>query len=520
MFITSPEANYRNKETGRVRYTSLLGYKKDISRICMIRRSLYFHSILVFLLLLPIGLGFAGSGYLRVISAMGLIYFFIRSILDIKWSTTIFLFLFFLLPETWAFEFGPSLPLITLRRMFYVSLLISYLLRIKKLKNQGQFQNSFRFSAYFLILSYAISTIFSVDLKSSLFGLLSLVIEQMFLMLIIFKVFCDKSLAKLGLTAILISLLILCFFANVQLLSKTNHFTDVSLGSVSPRVYWSLYEQSERLGQYGRVQSLFPHPMSFGGFLAMCFPIIVGFLLTEKKILMRLWLSLFLVLCVEGVLISLARSSVITLVSGIIVMLILMFINDRTDMAIYIIFLTISLFIVVLLYEPSRQMLYSSLKFWEQPDYIEGSSLNGRISLVKNSIYYIKFKPLIGYGTAAGANFIMSINFAPEIFGGIENFWVRVILDNGIIGLLAMILFLLHGLMMLWKANSTNRNRDESYLSAAGISSFISFLVFATATGTLGLFNFVFILLPLIIRYCYDKKRINKIQSEFSGQEC
>ena len=79
--------------------------KKNNAEAHRLRKSLMLHSVAVFLLLLPLGLGLAGSSYLRGVALIGLLYFFFRSIVDMKWSVTIYLLLFFLLPDTWACVF-------------------------------------------------------------------------------------------------------------------------------------------------------------------------------------------------------------------------------------------------------------------------------------------------------------------------------------------------------------------------------------------------------------------------------
>ena len=147
-------------------FPAVLITKKNNAEAHRLRKSILLHSVVVFLLLLPLGLGLVSSDYLRAIALIGLLYFFFRSVVDVKWSVTIYLLLFFLLPDTWAFDFGSFLPLITLRRMLLLILLLSFVLNYRKFSSRDRFPKSFRFAIGLLIFSYTISAMLSVDFSS------------------------------------------------------------------------------------------------------------------------------------------------------------------------------------------------------------------------------------------------------------------------------------------------------------------------------------------------------------------
>ncbi len=466
-----------------------------------LRKSLFLHSAAVLLLLLPIGLGFAGSDYLRGIALAGLLYFMFRSIADVKWSVTIYLLLFCLLPETWAFDFGSFLPLITLNRMFLMILLLSFVLNYRKFKSKERFPKAFRFAIGLLIFSYTMSTILSVNFQSSLFGLFHLIIEQILLMFIIFKVLRGQEQAKNGLIALCIAALILCIFANVEYISGANYFTQATLSESSLRVDWATYEGALRLGKEGRIHSLCTHPMTFGGVLAMVFPIVVAFSLLSKNLLNRLSFLIIAFLCVEGVFLSLARSPVMALFVGIVVMLIFMNREGKIKRGVSILFISIVLLLVVFsLYEPARNLFYYSVKFWEEPMDMGGSTLDSRTTMLKTGLYYSIQRPLFGTGVGTGIQMVRSWVFNPRLVYGLENFWIGRLLETGWIGLFSLSFFLLQVLLLLYRGNKFSKGRSENILAISGLASLAVFLVFATATGEIGTFDLIFILFPLIFR--------------------
>jgi len=466
-----------------------------------LRKSLLWHSIVVFLLLLPIGLGLASSNYLRGIALIGLLYFFFRSVVDVKWSITIYLLLFFLLPATWAFDFGSFLPLITLRRMFLLILLLSFVLNYNRFRYKDRLPKSFYFAIGLLIFSYTISTIFSVDFRISLFRLFHLIIEQIFFMFIIYRVLHTKKMATNGLIALCLASLILCIFGNIEYISNNNYFTQVSLSESSLRVYWSTYEETQRLGMSGRIHSLSTHPMTFGGFLAIVFPVVIAFILLSRDLHNKLLFFIIAFLCVEGIFFSLARSPVMALLGGILIMLIFMFKERWIKKSIFILFIIIICLVGIFsIYEPAQNLILYSAKFWEQPIGLGGSTLDVRIKMLKNSLAYSMQRPLFGTGIATGMQMVNYGVFNRRLVGALEIFWIGRLLETGWIGLLSLLFFLSQVLLMLWKANKFSKNRPENILAASGIASFVAFLIFATATGEMSTFKLIFILFPLLIR--------------------
>jgi len=465
------------------------------------RESLFLHAAAVFLLLLPLELGLVGNDYLRGIALIGLLYFFFRSVVDVKWSVTIYLLLFFLLPDTWAFDLGSFLPLITLRRMLLLILLLSFVLNYRKFRSRDRFPKSFRFAIGLLIFSYSMSTILSIDFRTSFFSLLHLIVEQILLIFIIYRVLHDRELAKNGLKALCLAALILCIFGNIEYISNVNYFTQVSLSESSLRVYWDTYEGLQRLGISGRIHSLCIHPMTFGGFLAIIFPVAIAFTLLSSNLLNRLSFLIIAFLCVEGVFLSLARSPVMALLAGIFIMLIFMVREGKIKRGISILSIGIAFLIGIFsLYEPARTLFLSSVKPWEQPMGITGSTLEFRVMQLKNGLAYSTQRPLFGTGVGTGMQMVRYGLFDPRLVGCLEIFWIGRLLETGWIGLLLLLFFLSQVLSLLWKTNKFSKSRPENILAASGIASFVAFLIFATATGEMATFSLIFILLPLIIQ--------------------
>jgi len=304
-----------------------------------------------------------------------------------------------------------------------------------------------------------------------------------------------------GLIALCLASLILCIFGNIEYVSNVNYFTQVSLSESSLRVYWTTYEETQRLGISGRIHSLSNHPMTFGGFLAIVFPVIIAFILLSRDPQNKLLFFIIAFLCVEGIFFSLARSPVMALLGGILIMLIFIFKERWIKKSIFILLIIIICLVGIFsTYEPAQNLILYSVKFWEQPIGLGGSSFDVRIKMLKNTLDYSTQKPFFGTGFGTGTPMVKSGVFNPGLVGQLEMLWIRALLETGWIGLLSLFLFLLQVLLILWKSFNFSRGRPENILAASGVSSFVAFLIFATATSDMGTFSLIFVLLPLIIR--------------------
>lgn len=489
------------------------GFSKNIifKKASRLKNSIFIHSALIFIALLPLAIGVTGDIYLKAISIAGILYFFLRSMLNIKWGILIFLLLFFLLPDTWAIDLGPSLPLITLRRVFFLMLLFVFIIRYRKFKNKNNFPQFFLLSIGLLVLSYSLSTIFSSDFRISGFRLFHLVIEQILLMFIIFKVLQHHYLAKSGIIALCMAALILGMFGNYEYITKENNFTQAKISSAPVRVDWATYEnKDQRLGITGRIHSLCAHPMTFGGFLALMFPMAVAFFIIHKLLSYRILFFAIAFVCFEGAFFSLARSSLIALFFGIIIFLLLSFRIKMKFVITILLGLSILVTSVLLFYKPSQKLIISSITPWKQNPDLAGSSLELRIKQLNNTLAYSAKRPVFGYGPGTGWIDRTQI-FELKLVRGLENIWMLNLLEVGWFGVFSLFIFFISTFMLLKKNYRNSRGKAENLIASGGIASFSAFMIFSLATGAMGTFNLLFILIPLLYWATYP--------SSFSSSE-
>ncbi len=488
---------------------NIISHKTKIGDIRLLRKSLLLHTIIIFVLLLPISIGIAGRNFLVLISILSLSYYFFRSVLDvkssefkIKWALTIYILLSLILPATWGFDFGRSFPLVTLKRLFFLILIISFFLNRKKINQNNNLPKVFIFSIGLLLFSYLLSTLFSMNIKVSAFRVLYFVVEELLLLIMVFNVYNNKESAKTGLVALCMVVLILGIFANIEKVLGVNHFEKVSLSGEVVGKKMATYSSFERFGIFGRVHSMSRHPITFGGILAILFPIILSFYLTREPPLKKVFIVILGFLCVEGVFLSVSRAPVFTLCFGIGLFFLFIIRKGKVSKVFNIVIVGILIFLlIVVFFLPAQELLLNTIMpGWEKREGVGGSSIELRLQLLDAAYNFSEKLPAWGIGYGAAASMVRSGFLRDRMFSGREIFWVECLLETGWIGISASLFFFLQVYIVLRNKYKRLKSTHDNMIMMGGIISFLCFIVFATITGEMGTFHILFISIPIMLR--------------------
>jgi len=339
----------------------------------------------------------------------------------------------------------------------------------------------------FLALSI-FSVIYSVQPNTSLFRYTSFVFEVFLISLIVFYYLDKYPFATLALDALVSSVVVASVFGVLETLMGHSYFATLSLGGKLTKANWYSYGGFSRAGLEGRMQSLFSHPIAFGGFLAMSLPYLYLRLRSVSGALMKAVMSAVMILSLLCILLTLSRSPILSVVVEALLLLVLRP-KEGIKMSISVGLVAI---LVMAAYPPIDRVLGGAVLFWTptgQMVTLGGSSFLSRINMIENvAYYYMSGHWIAGYGLGSVSDMIRSGYFEVALVGYLENYWLVVLVSSGIMGLIGTVwLFvgILKKLFVLFK-----KSQMRFRWAVAAISSLFGFLAFATATGDLGLFPY------------------------------
>lgn len=192
--------------------------------------------------------------------------------------------------------------------------------------------------------------------------------------------------------------------------------------------------------RYRIVTSTFGNPNNLGAFLILSYPILLGGYLLAKNFMK--YVSLVLLLVLPFVLVNTeARLSIMTILLEIVIVLLLEIKNRKRFLAILLVnVLMVGVFYLSLLPSINNNNINqneTSEKMDRTLSEIEvsGTSVNVRISMIKNGLYFVK--KTHGFGVGAG-------NFGYMVYHGYgkyktghdinpHNFWIEILSEYGVI---------------------------------------------------------------------------------------
>ena len=352
----------------------------------------------------------------------------------------------------------------------------------------------------FISAVFFICTIFSkMGITRSLLNFISIITEHYIIMVLIWNAnLKNKDIYSFFQVSFLLIFIIGCY-GLYEKLSSNNPFhsiiMQISPGTSQRNLIFS-YENMVRGGIYGRVQSVFHHPITYGAILCMFIVFIITFLSETKNPGKRIIFVLLLLLLLVNLIFVNSRSPILFLIICLTGLLLLS--NIKTKAIIF----SIGILIIVLIFsfkifENYKIMLLSALLFWKDEYWyiIGGSSVEYRYLQWLATLHYMKNAPFFGHGLT----FSRSMIEEDAHLQGIESILFETLLDTGIIGLIGYIVFFTSILYILLKQRSIQEIAFNKKLYESMILIFIGNIAFALITGELRTFEYLFPFLAIIL---------------------
>lgn len=415
-----------------------------------------------------------------------------------KWALTIYLAIKIVLIKPMLLFYLPGFPLLTLDRCIELALFILFIIHNRSIQTSiKQFKlNTFYLPWMLLLVAQAVLFFVHItDFVNSVKGLAFFVFEYVLLYLIINNTFKTREqlltvIKSMGLVFGLVGL-----YGLFNKISGNNLFIDFYAEKAQQIGNDSLvftYIPKNRFGIIGRIQSVVFHPIAYGGILAMFIPVFTNQFIAGRQLAEKwAWYVLSLVLTLNLVF----ANSRAALLSALIITLSSVYayaMQHRTKYNTILIGVPLVSLLVLtsLFFKDIAAWMGEALQVWGTPEDLKGSTIPDRFLKFKYTWDAVSGKKLFGLGFGTVATFIQEQN---RSLGGAESFWLKQLLEAGLFGVAAYLLFFALSALKAIQLFFKSRSVDDFYLATL----VIGYLVFISLTGELGTFAMFVVLLAL-----------------------
>ena len=433
------------------------------------------------------------------------VLFFIASFLDFKRSVQVYIFIRLFLPSSLSLINVPNLPLISFERVLIFILILMYLKYLVEKPRKKRELSHFPYKKAFLLLTTGLIIITvntTMPLKSSVFNLVSILIEYFVIMIIVWSVFDNKNEIMFVFKGLFFVYSIIMVYGILTKIYNYNPYIEYiqeNYSSHSRQLLYS-YDDISRGGIYGRIQSTFLHPITYGGHIVIIFPYIITFYMFSRFVKRFYYLLLIILSAVSLIFIN-SRSPIIFIS----IILIGMFILNKGTFWVRFAFVTTLVFVLVIslrsYFQGYYDTLINSIFFWRTNTALGGSTLyNRQIQLLTAFSYFMK-SPITGFGLTKTREIVV-FGMEKNFYGG-ESFLYELLIDQGIIGIICwgfMFYVLYHSFQRMTKIVKDNFSKVLLHQTMFMI---IGYVVFILVTGELQTLTTFLIIIALIAKYMF-----------------
>ena len=431
-----------------------------------------------------------------------LLIYFILSVVDYKKAFHIYVVLFPFLNDAISVSFNANLPLITGRRILLVILIFAYLInyiRIKKLRDRFK-SNSLNKDLIVVSILLFLVTIANYSNRGGIVSFISILVEQFLVIGIIWSIYTRKEEIGKLIVSMVFSFGIIAIYGIYVQISGYNPFIMILQGFNSTKLLY-VYDNVYRSGVFGRNQSVFEHPITYGAYLTMIVPFSTLLLLTSKNVFRKISFGLISIICLINIVLTNSRSPLLFLF---LVIFFWLYYSMRYKIIsisrVSYIVLVVPIIALIIPYH-YYDTIFSTVLFWQQNINIEGSTLDQRFNMIRAAYDIFLEAPLFGHGLTTLRN-LTTVN---RVYGGAlgfgEGFMLKLLIDTGFAGILAYYI-LFH---QLYKKNRVmlikNISRSVTFVSISVISIILGYIIFLVVTGEMNTIRYFFIVVALSMRY-------------------
>lgn len=394
----------------------------------------------------------------------------------------------FLLP-TFSLLDVPGVPLIDVDRVLMIILSLGFILEYFTFP-RGLYPKKIpllKIIIYFTLLLFIIVIRSVIGFGTSLGYLINYFFENILILFLVWHYFNDEATFFKVLKIIIVVSLIVNIYGIFNFISNTNPFIDY-FESSSHRKLISIYDEIEYRFGFNRAQSTFNHPMVYGAYNVFIFMLSLAVFLQKKNKLN--YNILAMVLAIIGIFITNSRSPIIFLfISTAYFFMISNIIRKK-------VFQLLPLMVLI------STVLYITVPFVGDlingilnPDSAGGSTLDMRVVQFFASLYYFNQFPLSGFGLGKVRE--LNLTRIDTELHGIESFLFQIMIDGGIVGIIAYSILFVGIFMAVKKLGRSFKGGFYKNLNIGLKGIILGYIAFIFATGPLATFQWFFLFVGL-----------------------
>lgn len=233
---------------------------------------------------------------------------------------------------------------------------------------------------------------------------------------------------------------------------------------------------------FGRISSVFSHPMTFG--LVLCMSII--FIYNSHKQMNKYWNTLLLIMCFFNILFCGVRSAIAGTLIGIVIYILL---SKKIKLAI-ITTLTIICLIQIIQTIPGMEDYVSSIiDFDNKNQAVSGSSKDMRLEQLNGALKEISSCQLVGKGYGWVSHYL-SVKGDHPVLLAFESLIFVVLCDNGLLGIIAWLI----SVYLYYRQVNVYRDQWKILLVL-----YLTYIIYSCITGEYGYLKYMLLFYTIML---------------------
>ncbi len=233
---------------------------------------------------------------------------------------------------------------------------------------------------------------------------------------------------------------------------------------------------------FGRISSVFGHPMTFG--LVLCLSII--FIYSISKNMNKYCRVLLLIMCVLNILFCGVRSAIAGTLIGVVMYI---FLSKKIKLAAITIIVFICLAQVVQIIPGMEDYVSSIVDFDGKNQVVSGSSKDMRLEQLNGALEEISSSPLIGKGYGWVSNYL-SVKGDHPVLLAFESLIFIVLCDNGLLGIIAWLI----SIYLYYRQVRIYRDQWKILLVL-----YLTYIIYSCITGEYGYLKYMLLFYTIML---------------------
>lgn len=374
----------------------------------------------------------------------------------------------------------PGLPLFTLDLFLTMVFFLQYCRVRRKIPQQINFPYKKPF--IFLLISWGMSTIFAyIGFIGAVSQFIQNVFQQIIFIWMLWELIDIKKDLDFLIKWLTISFLFICIYGIYEHQIQSNPLIEYEaslIGDIDKAIKWT-YDAD--IGRGYRVQSVFEHAIGAGInwdlFIILILSLFVNYKypIKNKKIVF-----LSVLLCFPCLLYTNSRGPIVFFIlSG------LSLINLKNRRMYFFLICIIMLFIILMPYLSEYSNNILSIFDSKKQEQVSGSNAEMRLMQMNAAVELMKESPIVGLGFKFMN--VLNNSLTADLLG-LESMWIRIMVQFGIIGIIANVYFAYYALIRIPKFF---RSKSVFYISLA-------YWITASLTSVPGMLYYLYFLILII----------------------